>query len=55
MKGKTTSELAEQYMSDEARLAIEHNIFTPAIIFITASGMLRLITARFKSRVQGDY
>ena len=28
-KGKTTSELATSYMSDEAKMAIEHNIFTP--------------------------
>ena len=28
-KGKTTSELAQSYMSQEALTAIEHNIFTP--------------------------
>ena len=37
-KGKTTSELAEQYMSDEARLAIEHNIFTPGNYFYNGVG-----------------
>lgn len=37
-KGKTTSELASQYMSDEAKLAIEHNIFTVGNYFYNGVG-----------------
>ncbi len=37
-KGKTTSELASSYMSPEARLAIEHNIFTPGNYFYNGIG-----------------
>ena len=39
-KGKTTSELATSYMSPEARLAIEHNIFTPGNYFYNGIGHL---------------
>lgn len=39
-KGKTTSELATAYMSDEARTAIEHNIFTPGNYFYNGIGHL---------------
>ena len=39
-KGKTTSELATSYMSDEAKLAIEHNIFTPGNYFYNGIGHL---------------
>ncbi|MBQ4131610.1 MAG: glycyl radical protein [Clostridia bacterium] len=38
--GKTTSELAEQYMSDEAKLAMKHNIFTPGNYFYNGVGHL---------------
>ena len=37
-RGKTTSELAAEYMTPEARLAIEHNIFTPGNYFINGVG-----------------
>lgn len=37
-KGKTTSELAENYMAPEARRAIEHNIFTPGNYFYNGVG-----------------
>lgn len=37
-KGKTTSELASSYMSDEAHAAIEHNIFTPGNYFYNGVG-----------------
>lgn len=37
-KGKTTSELAYSYMAPEARLAIEHNIFTPGNYFYNGVG-----------------
>ena len=37
-KGKTTSELATSYMSDEAKLAMEHNIFTPGNYFYNGVG-----------------
>ncbi len=36
--GKTTSELASSYMAAEARLAIEHNIFTPGNYFYNGIG-----------------
>lgn len=36
--GKTTSELAEAYMSPEAKKAIEHNIFTPGNYFYNGVG-----------------
>ena len=36
--GKTTSELASAYMSDEAKLAIEHNIFTPGNYYYNGIG-----------------
>ena len=39
-KGKTTSELATAYMSDEAKLAMEHNIFTPGNYFYNGIGHL---------------
>ena len=39
-KGKTTSELATSYMSDEAKLAMEHNIFTPGNYFYNGIGHL---------------
>lgn len=37
-KGKTTSELASAYMAPEARMAIEHNIFTPGNYFYNGIG-----------------
>ena len=37
-KGKTNSDLATAYMSDEAKLAIEHNIFTPGNYFYNGIG-----------------
>jgi len=37
-KGQTTSELASAYMTDEAKLAIEHNIFTPGNYFYNGVG-----------------
>ncbi len=37
-KGKTTSELATAYMAPEARLAIEHNMFTPGNYFYNGVG-----------------
>ena len=37
-KGKTTSELAYSYMAPEARLAIDHNIFTPGNYFYNGVG-----------------
>lgn len=37
-KGKTTSELALEYMSDGAKLAMEHNIFTPGNYFYNGVG-----------------
>ena len=37
-RGKTTSELAAEYMTPEARLAIEHNIFTPGNYFYNGVG-----------------
>ena len=37
-KGKTTSELATSYMSDEAKIAIEHNMFTPGNYFYNGIG-----------------
>ncbi len=37
-KGKTTSELAKSYMSDEALLAIEHNMFTVGNYFYNGVG-----------------
>lgn len=37
-KGKTTSELATSYMTDEALLAIEHNIFTVGNYFYNGIG-----------------
>lgn len=36
--GKTTSDLAESYMSKETKLAIEHNIFTPGNYFYNGVG-----------------
>lgn len=36
--GKTTSELATAYMADEARRAIEHNIFTPGNYYYNGVG-----------------
>jgi len=37
-KGKTNSDLATAFMSDEAKLAIEHNIFTPGNYFYNGIG-----------------
>ena len=37
-KGKTTSELATAYMSDEAKLAIDHGMFTPGNYFYNGIG-----------------
>lgn len=37
-KNKTTSELASAYMAPEARLAIEHNMFTPGNYFYNGVG-----------------
>ena len=36
--GKTTSELASAYMSDEAKKAIDHNIFTPGNYYYNGIG-----------------
>ncbi len=36
--GKTTSELAEQYMSEETKTAMRHNIFTPGNYFYNGVG-----------------
>ena len=36
--GKTTSELASSYMSDEAKVAIDHNIFTPGNYYYNGIG-----------------
>lgn len=37
-KGRTTSELATDYMAPEARLAMEHNFFTPGNYFYNGVG-----------------
>ncbi len=37
-KGKTTSELALSYIAPEARLAMEHNVFTPGNYFYNGVG-----------------
>ncbi len=37
-KGKTTSDLASSYMTDETKLSIEHNIFTPGNYFYNGVG-----------------
>jgi len=37
-KGKTTSELATSYMSEEAKLAIDHGMFTPGNYFYNGIG-----------------
>ena len=37
-KGKTTSELATSYMSDEAKTAIDHGMFTPGNYFYNGIG-----------------
>jgi len=37
-KGKTTSELATEYMADETKLAMEHNFFTPGNYFYNGVG-----------------
>lgn len=39
-KGKTTSDLALEYMSDGAKTAVEHNIFTPGNYFYNGIGHL---------------
>ena len=39
-KGRTTSELATSYMSDEAKAAIEHGMFTPGNYFYNGIGHL---------------
>ncbi len=39
-KGRTTSELATSYMSEEAKLAIDHGIFTPGNYFYNGIGHL---------------
>lgn len=39
-EGKTTSELATSYMSEEAKLAIEHGMFTPGNYFYNGIGHL---------------
>ena len=39
-KGKTTSELATAYMSDEAKTAIDHGMFTPGNYFYNGIGHL---------------
>ena len=39
-KGKTTSELATAYMTDEAKLAIDHGMFTPGNYFYNGIGHL---------------
>ncbi len=42
-KGKTTSELATSYMAEEAKLAIEHNIFTPGNYFYNGIGHVTVL------------
>lgn len=37
-KGKTTSDLATAYMAEEAKLAIDHNIYTPGNYFYNGVG-----------------
>lgn len=37
-EGKTTSELALQYMADETKIAMEHNLFTPGNYFYNGVG-----------------
>ena len=37
-KGKTTSELATSYMSEEAKTAIDHGMFTPGNYFYNGIG-----------------
>ena len=37
-KGKTTSELATSYMTDEAKIAIDHGMFTPGNYFYNGIG-----------------
>ncbi len=39
-KGKTTSELATSYMTDETKLAMAHNMFTPGNYFYNGIGHL---------------
>ena len=39
-KGKTTSELASSYMTEETRMAIDHNIFTPGNYYYNGIGHL---------------
>ena len=39
-KGKTTSELATSYMSEEAKIAIDHGMFTPGNYFYNGIGHL---------------
>ena len=45
-KGKTTSELALSYMAPEAKLAMEHNIFTPGNYFYNGVGHVTVDYAR---------
>lgn len=45
-EGKTTSELATDYMAPEARLAIEHNFFTPGNYFYNGVGHVTVDYAR---------
>lgn len=52
--GRTSSELAESYMSEEARAAIAHNIFTPGNYFYNGVGHVtvnygEVITCGFES------
>lgn len=45
-KGKTTSELASAYMAPQARMAIEHNIFTPGNYFYNGVGHVTVCYGR---------
>ena len=45
-KGKTTSDLASAYMAPQARMAIEHNIFTPGNYFYNGVGHVTVCYGR---------
>lgn len=55
-QGKTTSELAEFYMSDETKIAIEHNMFTVGNYFYNGVGHVNVDYARvLKEGFSGIY
>jgi pyruvate formate-lyase/glycerol dehydratase family glycyl radical enzyme len=45
-KGKTTSELASAYMAPQAKMAIDHNIFTPGNYFYNGVGHVTVCYGR---------